>query len=182
MRLAVVIVLLLPLALLGGCGRWRQEVNGQVVDPVRVRVPIIGVDAAVQPLTVDDNGVLPPPDNFDDAGWWSDGPEPGERGPAVIAEHLDSYRGPAVFSRLKDLERGDTIFVDRAEVHGRRVRHRADRAARQGRLPRPTPYTAPPRTPSFASSPAAENSISDTADTSTTSSCMQSGSGDPGSV
>jgi hypothetical protein len=40
---------------------------------------------------------------------------PGERGPAVIAGHVDSKRGPAVFFRLPDLGRGDRIFVDRAD-------------------------------------------------------------------
>ena len=69
----------------------------------------------IEPLTVDENGVLPPPDTFEGTGWWSGGPAPGERGPAVIAGHLDSYRGPAVFYRLKDLKCGDTIFVDRAD-------------------------------------------------------------------
>ena len=84
-------------------------------DPVRIRIPAIGVDAPVEPLTVDQNGVLPPPDTNDGTGWWRDGPEPGERGPAVIAGHLDSKRGPAVFFRLPDLGRGDRIFVDRAD-------------------------------------------------------------------
>ena len=84
-------------------------------DPVRIRIPAIGVDAPVQPLTVDQNGVLPPPDTYDGTGWWRDGPEPGERGPAVIAGHVDSKRGPAVFFRLPDLGRGDRIFVDRAD-------------------------------------------------------------------
>jgi len=114
-RLTVVVALLLPLALLGGCGRWRQEINGQVAEPVRIRVPMIQIDAPVQPLTVDENGVLPAPDTFEGTGWWRAGPEPGERGPAVIAGHLDSYRGPAVFYRLRDMRRGDTIFVDRAD-------------------------------------------------------------------
>lgn len=84
-------------------------------DPVRIRIPAIGVDAPVQPLTVDQNGVLPPPDSFDGTGWWRDGPEPGQRGPAVIAGHVDSKRGPAVFFRLTDLDRDDQIFVDRAD-------------------------------------------------------------------
>jgi len=114
MRLTVV-ALLLPLALLGGCGEWKKEINGQVADPVRIRVPIINIDAPIQPLTVDENGVLPAPDTFEGTGWWSGGPEPGERGPAVIAGHLDSYRGPAVFYRIKDMREGDTIFVDRAD-------------------------------------------------------------------
>jgi LPXTG-site transpeptidase (sortase) family protein len=82
---------------------------------VRVRIPAIGVDASVQPLIVDQNGVLPPPDTYDGTGWWRDGPEPGEPGPAVIAGHVDSKRGPAVFFHLTDLSRGDQIFVDRAD-------------------------------------------------------------------
>ena len=84
-------------------------------DPVRLRIPAIGVDAPVQPLTVDQDGVLPPPDTDDGTGWWRDGPEPGERGPAVVAGHLDSRDGPAVFVRLPDLDSGDQIFVDRVD-------------------------------------------------------------------
>ena len=135
-RLTVVVALLLPLALLGGCGRWRQEINGQVAEPVRIRVPMIGIDAPVQPLALDGNGVLPAPDTFEDAGWWTDGPEPGERGPAVIAGHLDSYRGPAVFYRLKDLKRGDTIFVDRAD--GTEAVFATERIERHGKDEFPT--------------------------------------------
>ena len=92
-----------------------QEANKQVANPVRVRIPAIGVDAPVDPLTVDRNGVLPPPDTNERTGWWRDGPEPGERGPAVIVGHVDSYKGPAVFFRLTDLDKGDRILVDRAD-------------------------------------------------------------------
>lgn len=91
------------------------QADEQVADPVRVRVPAVGIDAAVGPLFVDDNGVLPPPESFDATGWWHDGPEPGEAGPAVIAGHVDSYRGPAVFFHLDDITTGDKIFVDRAD-------------------------------------------------------------------
>lgn len=87
----------------------------QAADPVRIRIPTIGVDAAVGPLLVDENGVLPPPDSFEETGWWKEGPEPGEIGPAVIAGHVDSYRGPAVFFDLDDIEAGEEIFVDRAD-------------------------------------------------------------------
>ena len=61
------------------------EARTQVADPVRIRIPVIGVDAPVGPLYVDDNGVLPPPDGDHVTGWWKQGPEPGEQGPAVIA-------------------------------------------------------------------------------------------------
>ena len=89
--------------------------RGQRLEDVDGHRAAIGVDAPVQPLTVDQSGVLPPPDTYDGTGWWRDGPEPGERGPAVIAGHVDSKRGPAVFFRLPDLGRGDQIFVDRAD-------------------------------------------------------------------
>ena len=111
-----IVSLLLPLVLLGGCGGgWAEEINRKAADPLRVRIPVIDVSAPVQPLVVDEDGVLPAPDTFEGTGWWRDGPEPGERGPAVIAGHLDSYRGPAVFYRLTELSRGDSVLVDRAD-------------------------------------------------------------------
>ena len=87
----------------------------RAADPVRLRIPAIGVDAPVDPLTVDGNGILPPPNANDRTGWWRAGPEPGERGPAVIVGHVDSYKGPAVFIHLTDLSSGDQILVDRAD-------------------------------------------------------------------
>ncbi len=92
-----------------------RHVEEDAADPVRVRVPAVGIDAPVGPLFVDESGVLPPPESFDAAGWWHDGPEPGEDGPAVIAGHVDSYRGPAVFFRLDQIRPGDMILVDRAD-------------------------------------------------------------------
>src|SRR4051812_14859582 len=76
---------------------WSSQPQGvipesEASEPVRIRIPAISVDAPVQPLIVDQNGVLPPPDTYEGTGWWRDGPEPGERGPAVIAGHLDSHR------------------------------------------------------------------------------------------
>jgi sortase (surface protein transpeptidase) len=92
-----------------------DKAGDQVADPVRLRIPEIEVDAPVDPLRVDADGVLPPPTTNDRTGWWRDGPEPGERGPAVIVGHVDSYKGPAVFIHLADLSSGDQIFVDRAD-------------------------------------------------------------------
>lgn len=91
------------------------EAREQVADPVGVRVPTIGVDAPVGPLEVDGNGTLPPPDTNEGTGWWRAGPEPGERGPAVVVGHVDSYRGPAVFFRLHQVQPGQEIIVDRAD-------------------------------------------------------------------
>lgn len=89
--------------------------DGQAAEPIRIRIPAIGVNARIGPLEVAPDGTLPPPASNDEAGWWRAGPEPGERGPAVIAGHVDSRTGPAVFHRLPQLDDGDEVLVDRAD-------------------------------------------------------------------
>ncbi|MDA0159909.1 class F sortase [Solirubrobacter ginsenosidimutans] len=79
--------------------------------PVRVVIPAIGVDAPLIRLGLDADGALEVPQRFDQAGWWTGGSRPGERGPAVIAGHVDSRTGPAVFYRLGKLRRGDRIVI-----------------------------------------------------------------------
>jgi sortase (surface protein transpeptidase) len=82
---------------------------------VRVRIPAIGVDSAVVDVGVDAAGALVPPDSADVTGWFAAGPAPGERGPAVLAGHIDSREGPGVFYRLVDLRPGDAVEVQRAD-------------------------------------------------------------------
>ncbi|RBY84028.1 class F sortase [Blastococcus sp. TF02A-26] len=86
-----------------------------VAEPVRVRVPGIGVDSALEQLGVDGAGALETPADYDVAGWYRGGPAPGDVGPAVLAGHVDSTDGPAVFWRLRDLAPGDEVLVDRAD-------------------------------------------------------------------
>jgi hypothetical protein len=87
----------------------------QLPPPNRVRIPAIGVDAALESLDVDQAGVLKSPVDYGKPGWYAGGIAPGEVGPAVIAGHVDSARGPAVFYRLRDLKPGDEIEVARGE-------------------------------------------------------------------
>jgi hypothetical protein len=84
-------------------------------EPVRLRVPAIGVDSPLALLGVDPAGALVPPADPDQAGWFTGGPAPGDIGPAVIAGHVDSASRPAVFSRLPELAPGDEVLVDRAD-------------------------------------------------------------------
>ncbi|MQA98228.1 MAG: class F sortase [Streptosporangiales bacterium] len=98
-----------------GAGGSAAGVGGDVADPVRVRVPAIGVSAEVIALSLDGSGRLVAPERYDVAGWNRAGPEPGETGAAVVAAHMDSRSGPAVFFRLRDLDRGDVVHVDRAD-------------------------------------------------------------------
>lgn len=83
----------------------------QMPVPARIRIPAIGVKADVIHLGLNRDRTLQVPKNFAQAGWFVNGPEPGERGAAVIAGHVDSRSGPAVFYRLRALQRGDKITI-----------------------------------------------------------------------
>lgn len=92
-----------------------QPSEQQVAPPIGVRIPAIGVEAITLPLGLRADGTIDVPSDFATTGWWVDGPEPGEPGPAVILGHVDSRAGPAVFFELRTLEPGDEILVDRAD-------------------------------------------------------------------
>lgn len=80
-------------------------------DPLRVTIPAIGVDAALVPVGLEENGAMRMP-HFGFAAWYSPGPRPGEPGPAVVVAHVDSKaNGPDVFYRLRELESGDEVVV-----------------------------------------------------------------------
>jgi sortase (surface protein transpeptidase) len=83
--------------------------------PATLAIPTIGVETPLEHLAVRDDGTLAAPVDFARAGWFAEGPAPGERGPAVIVGHVDSRAGPAVFSRLAELAPGDPIEVTRAD-------------------------------------------------------------------
>jgi sortase (surface protein transpeptidase) len=83
--------------------------------PASLTIPSIGVETDLEHLAVGDDGTLAAPGDFGRAGWFSEGPGPGERGPAVIVGHVDSRDGPAVFSRLAELRAGDLIEVTRTD-------------------------------------------------------------------
>jgi sortase (surface protein transpeptidase) len=57
------------------------------------------------------------------AGWYENGPRPGEPGRTVIIGHLDTRHGPAAFANLPDASRGDQVVVTDAagRTHGYRV-------------------------------------------------------------
>lgn len=90
-----------------------EEIAIQVSNPVRLRIPAIDIDAAVQHVGVNDKGNMANPSNFKDVGWYKYGPQPGASGSSVIAGHLDNGLGrPAVFKRLDELKAGDEIAVE----------------------------------------------------------------------
>jgi hypothetical protein len=104
--------------------------------PQRIEIPSIGVDAPVVPLGLEPSGVLEAPEGLAETGWWADGPEPGEAGPAVVAGHVDSRAGPAVFYRMGELRPGDPVDVVRAD--GSRVVFAVERLEQHPKADFPT--------------------------------------------
>jgi hypothetical protein len=106
----------------------RSLVDRSAAPPRWIRIRAIGVSAAVIPLHLNPDRTLQTPERWEQTGWYVGGPEPGERGPAVVAGHVDSTSGPAVFYRLGQLHRGASILIRRVDRSV--VRFRVDRVER----------------------------------------------------
>ena len=83
--------------------------------PESLVVPALGLDVLLDGLRTDREGALQVPEDPMSAGWYADGPAPGDLGPAVLAGHLDSPAGPGVFARLLELHPGSTLSVRRSD-------------------------------------------------------------------
>ena len=94
--------------------------------PVRLVIPAIGVATRLVRLGLEADGAMAVPADFGRAGWFAEGPAPGQVGPAVIAGHVDSRTGPAVFYRLRELRPGQAVLVERAD--GTRLRFVVEQA------------------------------------------------------
>ncbi|MET9678826.1 class F sortase [Streptomyces coeruleorubidus] len=82
--------------------------------PVRLLVPVIGVDTPVIRLGLAPDGTVrvPPVTADDPAGWYRHSPTPGQRGPSVILGHVSvGTYGDGVFRHLARLRRGDRIVA-----------------------------------------------------------------------
>lgn len=100
-------------------------------DPIHLLIPAIHVDTTIEPVGVLSTGNLDTPQNhpWEDAGWYKDGPRPGEQGSAVLDGHLNRPGGaPAVFWFLASLKIGDEVIVTTSE--GKTLRYRVTGSAR----------------------------------------------------
>ncbi|WUH95185.1 class F sortase [Streptomyces sp. NBC_00433] len=86
-------------------------------NPTRLTIHSIAVNAPFTPLHLDAAGNLdaPPAADTNLVGWYAEGPTPGERGPAIVAGHVDTKTGPAVFLLLRLLKPGATADITRAD-------------------------------------------------------------------
>lgn len=81
--------------------------------PLRLKIPKINVNAAIQYVGLTTNGAMAVPDGPDGVAWFNLGPRPGEIGSAVVAGHFGWRNNiPAVFDSLHKLRPGDTVVIE----------------------------------------------------------------------
>jgi hypothetical protein len=107
-----------------------------VAAPVRLRIPALHVNSAVQRLGLQADGTVEVPKRIDVAGWYDGGPRPGQPGPAVILGHVDSHNGPGIFFDLSTVRPGTLVRVDRAD--GSMVTFRVRKVTRVSKTSFPT--------------------------------------------
>ena len=91
-----------------------EEKVDSALNPVRLIIPAIAINASVEDVGTQANADLATPSHnpWIDVGWYNLGPKPGERGSSVIDGHLDRPGGyPAVFWYLRNLHVGDEVLV-----------------------------------------------------------------------
>jgi LPXTG-site transpeptidase (sortase) family protein len=80
--------------------------------PIRLLIPIIGVDSAIEDALITSDGRMDVPANSVNVAWFALGPKPGQVGSAVIGGHFGIQNGvPFVFYDLNKLKVGDKIQV-----------------------------------------------------------------------
>lgn len=84
--------------------------------PTRVRLPTLGVDAAVIATGVDEHGEMEVPENIREAGWYRFSETPGSaQGSSVVAGHIDDkIQGRGAFYDLVGLTPGDPVVITTA--------------------------------------------------------------------
>lgn len=85
-----------------------------VIDlPVRLKIPNIGVDAAVEYMGLTAAGAMDTPKGPDNVGWYKLGQRPGAIGSAVITGHFGWKNNlPAAFDNVHKLKAGDILYVE----------------------------------------------------------------------
>lgn len=107
--------------------------------PVSLRIPATGTESDLLQLGLRGDGTLevPPEGPGSPAGWYTDSPAPGARGPAVLLGHVNATGGgPGVFADLRRLAPGDRIEITRED--GTTAVFQMDRGEQYGKDSFPT--------------------------------------------
>ncbi len=87
--------------------------NNSKLNPVNLKIPIIGVVSKVEHVGITKDGAVDAPSGPKNVGWYNLGPRPGENGVAIIDGH-SGWKGnlPAVFDNLYKLRVDDKIYIE----------------------------------------------------------------------
>jgi hypothetical protein len=108
-----------PIVVRGGTSQLGSGAAGPATsvdrpaEPARLSIPALGVRADVQRVSSTETGIEVP--QVGRAGWFDEGPRPGEPGRAVMIGHLDSQTGPGLFALLPGVERGTDVSITDAD-------------------------------------------------------------------
>lgn len=104
---------------LADAGQGRVVTSQPVVlgaaPPVALMIPALKINTRLLGVRKDRQGRMQVPGDPQRAAWYSQGPAPGDPGPAVLVGHVDSYTGPGIFVGLGSLHKGDKIYVRRSD-------------------------------------------------------------------
>ncbi len=88
----------------------------RLAEPVRIRIPSIGVDAPIQAVDLAPDGSLAITDDGDTVFWYRGSAYPGWPGRTLLAGHLDRVEGGwAVFAGLHRLQPGSAVLLELAD-------------------------------------------------------------------
>jgi hypothetical protein len=88
------------------------------VPPVKLMIPALGVEAAVEPVGEDPDGAMSAPSDPDDVAWYKLGPGMGVSGNVVFAGHVNWAGRLRAFGNIDRLDPGDAIQVIDAQGRG----------------------------------------------------------------
>lgn len=90
-----------------------QDTTTQVGLPVRLKIPKIDIEAAIDHVGMTPQGEMDIPKDPARTAWFNLGPRPGEKGSSVIDGHFGWKNDlPAVFDNLHTLQKGDKLYVE----------------------------------------------------------------------
>ncbi len=95
--------------------------------PVRLDIPSIGAESGLVPLGLQSDGsvAVPPVSQPRQAGWYRNGPTPGQVGPSVVLGHVDGNHKKGIFYDLDKVKAGQEVDIARADGKTARFRVRA---------------------------------------------------------
>lgn len=85
-------------------------------------IPKLRTTSYIQPVGVDQTGVMATPNNIYFTGWYVKNVAPGEAGVSILNGHVGGRYAPGVFKDLKSLIKGDSITIEMGDQSKRSFR------------------------------------------------------------